>query len=816
MKYLHSAFTALGAVFLLSGVPLVGQAQSSRPAPIIDGASSLAEYGNQYTSPNNDDPNLAWRMTWDDTNLYVAIEDANLQQGAALYLDIDPQLPVNGTNGAQKGFDNYEKTNGNLPIQADIVIYAEKFYREFRIYNRQTRRWGAAQEWGKPGDADLSKRVGRYADNGGADGEKWNSEVPEQNYPGTVKEFSLPWALIGQLIDPANPTGGRRRPDNFNWFGQIHFSFDPLDRDNNIPNPDAGGIYGQVPRSNENSIRRNGANYVDYNWRHYFTVLNTAAGSDNRAFGPNGIASRPRPDGKVDVGVGIGSYSYSGPSETTVSFAGITFYDFTLNVPATTISRSTGNWTIQNNLVVGPSTTLNLGTSASAVSVGNDLIIDGTGVFNFQNTGASLQVGGDIAFTTATSFQNTAGVFLTGTADQTISAGTYRSLTVQGTGIKSITGNLTIEEVLTLTNGTLATGANRVTLANNATFTETGGYLLGNLAASTPATSPLTSAGGSYAFGGIGLTLTQRGNDFIGSANVLRITGGRGLLQGGPATNPNLTIARRFLIEATPTTGNLNRALDVTLALNYRIANPDELNRNNEGLLELYQTDNSNDPTTGPYQRVTGNGTTGRNTIAHTLTYQGPLRLDGTFFSLADGVTPLPVELVSFTGKAENGAARLSWTTASEQQNKGFEVERRTDQSEWQTLGFVAGHGTTNQRHSYAYLDRTPVAGNNYYRLRQLDADGKSVYSQPVTVQLGAIAFTLSPVPASAVLTLNGLGDGQHTAEIYNARGQRVLSQEFQGVAAATVTVSALPVGVYLVRVLGADRSVRTARFIKE
>jgi hypothetical protein len=250
------------------------------------------------------------------------------------------------------------------------------------------------------------------------------------------------------------------------------------------------------------------------------------------------------------------------------------------------------------------------------------------------------------------------------------------------------------------------------------------------------------------------------------------------------------------------------------MAFTYQNGSPNELEDNGVGNLTLFQSPelelNYKQVEGLSHNRVRLPGE--RRTV---VTAIGPLVLQG-FFSLSDGKTPLPVELISFTGKAENNAVRLAWATASELQNKGFEIERRTELSEWKSLDFVDGHGTTNQRSNYSYLDRSTAAGNNYYRLRQIDLDGKSVYSQPVTVQVGTATFSLSPVPATDVLTLNGLGAGKHVAEIYNARGQRVLSQELKDEAATTVAVRALPAGVYMVRVLGADRSTHNARFIKQ
>ncbi|MBC6607273.1 T9SS type A sorting domain-containing protein [Hymenobacter sp. BT188] len=838
MKSLHIALTALGAVIFSLGTPQAAQAQFRTPT--IDGASSLAEYGNEYASPTNDDPNLKWRITWDDTNLYVAIEDANLQEGAILYLDVDPQTPVN-TTGRLKGFNNYLSTNGNLPIEADIVIYAEKFEHQFRRYDRQAGVWGERQVWGiTAADGNSYNGLGQYADNatgeetgsedcenGVSDDVNWSECRPETNFSGTVKEFSLPWSAIGVLTDPANPNSPRKRPENFNWFGHIHFAYDPISSDDpdtpqqepNIPNDFLGGIYGQVPRENENSARQNdipekGLKYVDYNWSYYFTVLNTSVGSDNTAFGP-----RLGPDNTP-------VYSYSHTGESIANFGSFRAYDFTVNTPGATIARTdknrdgsdiifpnTAEWNILGNLVVGPTSTLNLDPAAAPVYISRNLILTvseiGTGVFSFQNTAdrAILGVGGDIIFTDPASFQTTAQVNLTGNGPQSISGDTYRALTVQGSGIKTlIGGNLTISSRLTLDNGTLATGANQVLLDGAANLEENNGYLLGSILTTRTINNNAPSN-----FGGIGLTLRSNVGQ-LETVTVERITAGFGV--NGDPTNPssNKTIRRRFRILSTRETAP-NRTLEFT----YRNANPSELEGNNPANLQLY----SSVDRTGFYSSVgtvtPASGPSTSNTA--TLIFNGSLTFNNNYFSLSSNNAPLPVELISFTGKAENKTVRLTWATASELQNKGFEIERRTVSGEWTTLGFVAGNGTSSQRNNYTYVDRSASAGNNYYRLRQIDLDGKSVYSQPITVQLGGngqMAFSVSPVPTTDVLTINGLSAGKHVAEIYNARGQRVMRQEFNDSTPAALSVRTLPVGVYMIRVLGANRSTQNARFIKQ
>ena len=71
-----------------------------------------------------------------------------------------------------------------------------------------------------------------------------------------------------------------------------------------------------------------------------------------------------------------------------------------------------------------------------------------------------------------------------------------------------------------------------------------------------------------------------------------------------------------------------------------------------------------------------------------------------------------------------DGQSLLTWQTASELNNAGFEVERSADAKQWEVLGFVNGHGTTMEANDYKYLDAQPMRGMNYYRLSQTDFDG--------------------------------------------------------------------------------------------
>lgn len=89
----------------------------------------------------------------------------------------------------------------------------------------------------------------------------------------------------------------------------------------------------------------------------------------------------------------------------------------------------------------------------------------------------------------------------------------------------------------------------------------------------------------------------------------------------------------------------------------------------------------------------------------------------------------VPVELLSFTVKLQENIFRLTWETATELNNLGFDIERRIDKSEWVKIGFNKGYGTSSTRRSYAFDDNNIVEQGKYtYRLKQQDFDGRFKY----------------------------------------------------------------------------------------
>ncbi|RWU05611.1 choice-of-anchor Q domain-containing protein [Pedobacter chitinilyticus] len=126
------------------------------------------------------------------------------------------------------------------------------------------------------------------------------------------------------------------------------------------------------------------------------------------------------------------------------------------------------------------------------------------------------------------------------------------------------------------------------------------------------------------------------------------------------------------------------------------------------------------------YEDSDGNGS--NNSLTTDKDLAGNQRLLGASIDLGafESISTLPVTLLSFQIKKENNSAVLTWETASEKDNAGFEIFRATDDKNFASIATIAGKGTTNQKSSYIWYDRHPLNDLNYYKLVQKDIDGKT------------------------------------------------------------------------------------------
>lgn len=184
-------------------------------------------------------------------------------------------------------------------------------------------------------------------------------------------------------------------------------------------------------------------------------------------------------------------------------------------------------------------------------------------------------------------------------------------------------------------------------------------------------------------------------------------------------------------------------------------------------------------------------------------------------YVFASDTNPLPVELSSFTASASGDAVALTWTTASEENNVGFDIERSTDGEAFVQIGFKAGAGTTESTTTYRFTDADPpFATTLFYRLRQLDRDGTFEYSTVARVHVtpSAVAFLPSapnPFQASTRLRYEMPASGQVTIQVFDMLGRQVATLASEEKAAGRHEVafdaSGLAAGTYFVRLRADD-----------
>ena len=199
----------------------------------------------------------------------------------------------------------------------------------------------------------------------------------------------------------------------------------------------------------------------------------------------------------------------------------------------------------------------------------------------------------------------------------------------------------------------------------------------------------------------------------------------------------------------------------------------------------------------------------------------------------------LPVHLISFNALANEKNVLLKWTTASEVNNYGFEIERisldkigiRSVQSEWVIQGLVKGHGNSNSPKDYSFIDGAVSRGLYKYRLKQINTDGSFEYSEIIEVQFG---IEFGTVPSEYFLEQNYPNPFNSTTilkfalpktagvkiEVFNALGQKVITlldkQMPGGFHKLEFNAQYLPSGVYVYKITaGQFQDVKKMLFLR-
>ncbi|MCU0342799.1 MAG: T9SS type A sorting domain-containing protein [Ignavibacterium sp.] len=186
----------------------------------------------------------------------------------------------------------------------------------------------------------------------------------------------------------------------------------------------------------------------------------------------------------------------------------------------------------------------------------------------------------------------------------------------------------------------------------------------------------------------------------------------------------------------------------------------------------------------------------------------------------------VPVELSAFSANVNNNNVVLNWTTETELNNQGFEVERKLTDGQFITIGHVQGHGTTTDRQQYSFTDKDVQAGSYSYRLKQIDYDGTFEYSNAIEVEVNSVVeFALGqnyPNPFNPTTTINfSLAEPTFVKlAIYNLLGEEVQVLKNENMNAGSYNVSfdaaSLPSGLYLYKIETAQfSSVRKMMLMK-
>lgn len=449
-------------------------------------------------------------------------------------------------------------------------------------------------------------------------------------------------------------------------------------------------------------------------------------------------------------------------------------------IPATAINMPLATTGVSmRSLTINPSATINL-TGAGALNIFGNLTNDGT-------------ISGTAAW-----------INFVGTSAQTMNGGSYNKVNVNNAAGLTLTAPLTIVDTLQLSNGLVTLGSSNLTLSAT-------GRILGNTAAKYIA----TDGNGSLVINNIGtggrtgavlfpvgtatnynpVTLTNIGIADNYSARV--IAGSFPAYTGNvPSGNPYASnvVDANWIVEEASTGGS-----NLTISLQWNGSQELPSFTRATSYVSRYLANGWNNYAAG--------AATGTNPYVRTVagvTILAPLGIgsNGT----------LPVSWLSFVANANGKDAELNWVTASEINNKGFEVERSFNGVEFETIGFVKGNGNNASMSKYNFTDARVLEINRgsdvYYRLKQVDFDGNFEYSK--VVLLGSeegsdISLYPNPFVSTAGVYVSAMAAGNVSIEVKDLMGRTIFTSSEEVVKGGQYIeiggLSQLSDGLYLVQV---------------
>ncbi|MGY3091128.1 hypothetical protein ACVWYF_004194 [Hymenobacter sp. UYAg731] len=423
------------------------------------------------------------------------------------------------------------------------------------------------------------------------------------------------------------------------------------------------------------------------------------------------------------------------------------------------------------------------------------------------------------------------------TGNQTITGGTFVAVTIAGIGKKSLAGTMTVSQSVTFNGGILATDITQpdisaIVLADRDIVNNNNGaqlineseqsYIYGFVRTSRAG----VLVGEARTYGEIGLAITFTGTNNPGKVDVTRNT-----VEAYSPVNGRYGIRRIFGVRPADAATN-SGGLSATFYFHY-------LDRETMNL-------------GGVNTRTPGSGSIPEanlalfvsNTSGNTFSYLGrDIAVDQTnnivtksgvtnfaTFTLGDTEKPLPVRLTAFDAKRIGSDALVTWQTASEENSKGYEVQVSTNGTEYRTLASIPSVSpNTTQVTNYSYVDKEAnKTGKRYYRLHQLDLDGKDAFFAPTVVSFEGKApssnFVAYPNPLNAGnelhVALQSAATGTAKLLVTDMTGRTLQQQNVVLTGSLTDTSVAgmgdLKAGVYLMKITLPTGEVKNLKVVKQ
>ncbi|MBB6611532.1 T9SS type A sorting domain-containing protein [Pontibacter sp. Tf4] len=474
--------------------------------------------------------------------------------------------------------------------------------------------------------------------------------------------------------------------------------------------------------------------------------------------------------GKSTFSEGTSTVKYTGSNTATQIIAPLPYHHLQLAGSSTKVPAA--SLLVSGDLLIESSATLNAGTYAHTVS--GNVVNYGT-LASEPNVATSLTVGGDYTnygttaagaatYSIAGDWANN-GTFQEGistiilqgnTLQQLSGVTTFYNMHFRGSAQALLHNDITIRNSTSITNSHFNTGQNQVWLGTNAALTspETdAAHIIG-----TVKTSRTLTPQAAESFGNIGLTLTRNEVD-PGVITVERLTGVTTEISDGTES-----ITRQYNISRSGM--NDITALDMTMDLTFL---PSELKSKPLNEYKLYNKGRNSEVM--PVQSTAVSQTTMRHTNSNRF---------GTYTLAPPVIVPLPVELVWFKAQKQAHTVVLQWKTASEQDNKGFEIQVSTDGKTYQAIDFIESRtGNSNVPQFYTYTDSNPARNTVlHYRLRQVDFSGKYSFSKPMAVSAFTSGLIVQAVPNPFTDSIRFAGDSNAMqVTLTDMSGRPVLQQ---------------------------------------